>query len=536
MHLNIFIIIIYNYYSIQSNIKNGVYNLKTENLYLYYHRRNLSLSNTFKHPNTYFRIKKVSKISSDTFYNIEELKTKFKLRYLENKELNFNKNNGEYNLWNFIKINDNNYVLKNKENCYIKATKIKVICDNIPLNQATQFQIIRIFYEVKEDTSSNYLEILDKEPIDILIKYIDLRDPNLKREGIHQIEKDYDNEELRYSIRSILTNIPWVRKIFILMPNKKVRFFKDVNHINEKIIYIKDKDILGYDSSNCNAFLFRYWKMKKFGISDNLIIMDDDCFIGTKLKKSDFFYIKQGKVLPAIISSIFLKIDKKSVQQNYELFQKKAEITKEEQNDDIFNYSKFLTFLFVLNLFNFSLSEEILIPKYTHNAIPVNIKDIKEIYDLASKSNYRYATLDCLYRHSGYLHFQIFILLYTFIRYNRKVKDIPYKYIVINNSISANYQFPLFCINKGAGKYSDFNFYTSKIIMEYLFPHPSPYEIVDYSLINISFNITYTMDHQIKEIEQQLSQMLTKNDFYFFEIIQTLIFILIICKLYYTYF
>ena len=78
--------------------------------------------------------------------------------------------------------------------------------------------------------------------------------------------------------------IPWVRKIFILMPNEKIRYFKDYDLIKDKIVYVKDKDILGYDSSNTLAFQFRYWKMKKFGISDNFIVMDDDCFIGNPLK------------------------------------------------------------------------------------------------------------------------------------------------------------------------------------------------------------------------------------------------------------
>ena len=83
--------------------------------------------------------------------------------------------------------------------------------------------MVRIYEEVKENKKDN--ELINKEPVDVLIKYIDLRYPELKRYGIHQINKDYDNEELRYSIRSILKNIPWVRKIFILMPNKKVIFF-----------------------------------------------------------------------------------------------------------------------------------------------------------------------------------------------------------------------------------------------------------------------------------------------------------------------
>ena len=36
--------------------------------------------------------------------------------------------------------------------------------------------------------------------------------------------------------------------------------------------------------------------MKKFGISDNIIIMDDDYFIGKKLKKRDFFYVQNRKI------------------------------------------------------------------------------------------------------------------------------------------------------------------------------------------------------------------------------------------------
>ena len=55
---------------------------------------------------------------------------------------------------------------------------------------------------------------------------------------------------MRYCVRSVLKNIPWVRKIFILMPNERVRFFKSPELINEKIIFVKDKDLLGYDSSN----------------------------------------------------------------------------------------------------------------------------------------------------------------------------------------------------------------------------------------------------------------------------------------------
>ena len=181
--------------------------------------------------------------------------------------------------------------------------------------------MINIYFEVNKRKQLNNIDLINKEPVDILIKYIDLEDPNLKRNNIHQIEKDFDNEELRYSIRSILTNIPWIRKIFILMPNEKVRYFKEYNIIKEKIVYVKDRDLLGYESSNTNAFLFRYWKMKKFGISDNIIVMDDDYFIGEKILKSDFFQIMNGKVVPSIITSNFEKIDRDYVQKNKNIYE-----------------------------------------------------------------------------------------------------------------------------------------------------------------------------------------------------------------------
>ena len=72
------------------------------------------------------------------------------------------------------------------------------------------------------------------------------------------------------------------------------------------------------------AFLFRYWDLKKFGISDNFTVMDDDYFIGKKLKKTDFFYVNDGKILPSIINSNFFKIDKNSSQKKYDFYKKRT--------------------------------------------------------------------------------------------------------------------------------------------------------------------------------------------------------------------
>ena len=375
--LKIFYIIILNISF--SNQLNGVYHLIINNFYLQYLKRKLLISNYPKHPNSFFRINFKNGCSNDFYYNIEEIYTKCMLLYLESKDLIFSKKNYEsLSLWKFIKTNNNKYIIQNKNNCSIVIKNANIICDNIPLNEATEFTLFKIYEEVILDNQSDN-ELLEKEPIDIIIKYIDLKDPNLHREGIHQIEKDIDNEELRYSIRSILKNIPWIRKIFIVMPNEKVRYFKKYELIKKKIVYVKDKDLIGFDSSNSLAFQFRYWKMKEFGISDNFIVMDDDYFIGEKLNKSDFFYVENGKVVPSIITSHFIQIEKEDVKKNYDFYKNLAIDSKEEQNDDIFNYSRYLTYLFVLNIFNISKNQPIYIPKFTHNAIPCNFEEIKEI-------------------------------------------------------------------------------------------------------------------------------------------------------------
>ena len=394
----------------------------------------------------------------------------------------------------------------------MKIDKYNIICDYNSNKYETLFQMNKIYSEIsKKKNNSYYNEILNDEPVDILIKYIDLRDPNLIRGKIHQIEKDFDNEELRYSIRSILKNIPWIRKIFILMPNDKIRYFKEVKYINEKIVYVKDKDILGYDSSNCNAFIYRFWMMKKFGISDNIIIMDDDCFIGNKLDKKDFFYVKNGKVAPLITTSKFLKINKEEVVKKLEIYKKKAKLSKEEQNQDIFVYVKFLTYNFIFNIFNKTFNDSLFIPYYTHNAIPINLNDAKEIYDLVYNSKYKYNTLDCPYRHSEYIHFQILISSYTFIKHNKKINNIPSKVIDLNNSISSDHKFSLFCINKGGGNYSNLNLYKTKIFMEYLFPQATPYEIANNLIYKLSYSVIRSMDKNEKDFQKQISQMISKS-------------------------
>ena len=443
-------------------------------------------------------------LDSSIYYSIEHVKSKLFLGIKFNKtnidSLILNKEkikNETFSFeFRFLKIEDNVYIIQNKNGCFLKEDNLKIICEDKKPDQSTHFHLLKLFSEIDKNNKNNEL-ILENEPIDVLIKYIDLSDPNLVREGIPQIQKDKDNEELKYSVRSILKNIPWVRKIFILMPNEKVRYFKDYNLINDKIIYVKDKEFLGYDSSNSHAFQFRLWKMKKYGISDNFIIMDDDCFIGKPLKKSDFFYVENNIVVPAVISTNYQVHTEKTFLKEYNIIKKKLKNSR-EQSSNTFLYSMYNTYLFFIDYFN----GPIIVPYFTHNAIPSNVNDLKEIFDLVNNSSYKNATLESIYRHIDTLQFQTSVNIYSFNKYSRKVNLVDYNYIDIDKTLTGNFNYPLFCINTGNNKdYSKISYPEARLVMEKLFPNPSSYEIIDYKIIpKIAFDTMKKLEDDINNL------------------------------------
>ena len=185
----------------QKNIRNGGYNIVSNDFYLYYNRRKIYLTEEFN-SNTLFRIIKINGNFNNTIYHIEDYESKYRLSILNNGELIFRKNTNNQ-LWNFKESENNSFIISNLQNCSLIINNLNIFCKNVSDDEATKFNLIKIFNAISANLKSINKKILNNEPIDILIKYIDLRDPNLLRNGIHQISKDYDNEELRYSLRSI---------------------------------------------------------------------------------------------------------------------------------------------------------------------------------------------------------------------------------------------------------------------------------------------------------------------------------------------
>jgi len=478
--IKIFIFILYNILILSQmqndnngNLTHGYYEINSylTNLYLSMNNKNLIISNikcSFKiiplKKYSYFIKFGKRKIGIDDNNNI--------IIYYETENINIKKY-----IWNIYYIKKNLYLIQNLYNNKF----LEVNTNNIQLSTNKRYnnekKFIFTFFKLFEKglKQSKYIKIINSEPIDVVIKYIDLSDKNLNRTGINQIFKDENCEELKYSIRSILQYIPWVRKIYIIMPNEKVKFLK--NEINEKIIYIKDKEILGFDSANSPAFTFNLFKMSKFGLSRNFIYMDDDCFIGRKIQKNDLFYFeeKYGAIFPYIISNTFFTINKIDLYNEYYEYMKRIDSIHPHSGDG-FNLEKLCTQKFFIDYFNKSLIN----CKYTHNAFPENIQDLREIYDFSQKYKYFKEMIYSKERFIFSFYHQMLTNLYQLNVNYRKVHYMLNKYISVEKIKKKirHLNSTLFVINTG-GNHEPISRQKKvlKNILSKRFPIPTKYEI-----------------------------------------------------------
>ena len=330
--------------------------------------------------------------------------------------------------------------------------------------------------------------LLDNEKIDVLIKYIDLSDENLHREGLPNIKKDIENGEIRYSIRSILENIPWINKIYILMPNDKVKYFKDKEFIKEKIIYLRDKDVLGFDSASSITFEFNLWRLKNFNVSTNFMYFNDDCFVGKRLKKSDLFYQENGEVHPYILGKKG-KIDKKSIERKAKIdYNKVVKRKKKKQDSKEFNLNSYNAILFIYKLFG----KKAIIRRFNHNAFGVNLKDNEEIYNITvTYYDHQESVTKAISRNENAMTYQYVHINYLINKYKRRFKVMDTKYYDIRKNYGNN---NLFVVNRGGQKkYHLRDLGKSIIKMNKKFPFPNKYEKID---VNNGFYILETAVNQ----------------------------------------
>lgn len=96
-----------------------------------------------------------------------------------------------------------------------------------------------------------------------------------------------DNDELKYSLRSIDRYAPWIRKIFIVTDNQ-IPAWLDTS--NPKIQIVDHTEILTAKCLPCfNSMVIEHHLHRIDGLSEHFLYANDDMFINRPVSPSDFF-------------------------------------------------------------------------------------------------------------------------------------------------------------------------------------------------------------------------------------------------------
>ena len=196
------------------NIKNynikGIYKIFSSLNNKHYLGINNNDNILFLNKNSYFRLIEIKSNSNN--YLIES-KNKNKLLGINEKGniILYNKLEvltTKKIIWKIIKYKKNYFLIKNiYNNKYLDVNNNRLQCFHEidifnknkeiieKINIRFLFRLVKLYEDI--NMTNGHIKYINKEYIDILIKYIDLTDKKLNREGITQIYKDFDNKELK---------------------------------------------------------------------------------------------------------------------------------------------------------------------------------------------------------------------------------------------------------------------------------------------------------------------------------------------------
>lgn len=146
---------------------------------------------------------------------------------------------------------------------------------------ALTFILTKIFTSKKIDFVYTWVEEYDPEREHYSKILLNKEDHNLDPSRYDQ------NDELKYSIRSVEQNCPWYRNIYIVVKDGQKPNFLNFN--NKRIILVNHSEIMPSTSLptfNSLAIEANIHKIK--GLSDFYIYMNDDFFIAKPLEESNF--------------------------------------------------------------------------------------------------------------------------------------------------------------------------------------------------------------------------------------------------------
>ncbi|KAH0788197.1 Capsular polysaccharide phosphotransferase fcs1 [Histomonas meleagridis] len=156
--------------------------------------------------------------------------------------------------------------------------------------------IANIFYEPNPNVVLRTAGNLD---IDVVYTWVNGTDPHWQH--IKSLkEKEYnvtikknvnagrfiDFEEIRYSLRSVFKNIPWVHKVYIITDNQTISYLSE----DPRIVYVDHRTIFPPDALptyNSNAIEFCIMNIP--GLSNQFLYANDDFFFARPSTKDVFF-------------------------------------------------------------------------------------------------------------------------------------------------------------------------------------------------------------------------------------------------------
>jgi len=152
----------------------------------------------------------------------------------------------------------------------------------------------------------NFLNLVSNFPVDAVITFrgekFDLND----NRGAY-------NYELKYCIRSITKNMPWIRKIYVLQGSgSKVPSFFSVNYLENDVLLFNDDEVISdkyLPTSNSDSIETFLTNLP--GLSEHFIYLNDDMFVLKPISK-DYFFTNTGKpkrvIFPRLhLNSLFSK-------------------------------------------------------------------------------------------------------------------------------------------------------------------------------------------------------------------------------------
>ncbi len=105
------------------------------------------------------------------------------------------------------------------------------------------------------------------------------------------IARFIDNDELKYSLRSVEKYAPWIRKIFILTNEQRPHW---LNTENTTIKIVDISEILPPDAFPCfNSVIIEHFLYKIPGLADRFLLANDDTFLNRPVTP-DTFFIEEG--------------------------------------------------------------------------------------------------------------------------------------------------------------------------------------------------------------------------------------------------